>query len=255
MDKVTDDPAPGAPTPPADPATPAPELDNLGYDKPAEPATPPADPSPGTPPATPTPEPPKDPAPLTGYEKPPEPAAKPKEGDPAPADPATPPKEGELKVEDKGNLSEAEVAKVLKFAKTHNLPQSVVDADIAERKAEQEQYEKDRLKSQADVKEAAKARETQWYEELKIDPTIGGEHFATNVKKVDKFIEDNYPEINKRLTEGGTMLPPYVMRDFFKHAVRLHETESLVQGDPEGEKAKEELKKGDKTAHLDFYDS
>ena len=264
MDQATDNPPAGAPAPepapaPAPEPTPAPaaeeQFDSHGYPivKPPVVEEPPADdpsntfPKPGD-------KPPEDPPAAdptaSGYDKPPAPAPK---ADVVPPKVDEPPKEGDLTVADKGELSDGEVTEVLAFANKHKLPQSVVDDMIADRKSEIEAWKNNNAKKKQDAQNAATVRQNEWYDELKADPDFGGDNFSINVKKVDKLVADFMPNIKKELTKGGGMLPPYIMRDFFKLANHLHKTGTLVEGDPAAEKAKEELKKGDKTAHLDFY--
>lgn len=267
MDQATDNPPPGAPAtppvvPPVEPPPTAPpvvppveeKFDSHGYPiaNPPPEVPPKEDPSPTFPkPGEKPPEdpPPAEPSPAVGYDKPPE--AAPKVEDPA--KPPEPAKEGDLKVEDKGELTDEEVTGVLAFANKHKLAQSVVDAMISERKAEVETWKANNVKLEQNAQNAAKVKQNKWYDELKADPDFGGENFKVNVKKVDKLVADFMPNIKKELTKGGGMLPPYIMRDFFKLANHLHKTETLVEGDPAAEKAKEELKKSEKTAHLDFY--
>lgn len=256
MDQATDNPPAGAQTdpppttppvetPPATPPVAEEQFDAHGYPivKPPVVEEPPVveTPAEDVPPVEP---------PVTGYDKAPEPAAK---EDPPAVPPVEPPKEGDLTVADKGELSDGEVTEVLAFANKHKLAQSVVDDMIAERKSEVEAWKVSTAKSKQDAQNAAKVRQNSWYDELKADPDFGGENFGINVKKVDKLVADFMPNIKKELTKGGGMLPPYIMRDFFKLANHLNKTETLVKGDPAAEKTKEEQKKGEKNAHLDFY--
>lgn len=272
MDQATDVPPPGAQvTPPPSIVAPPPATPPI--DPPAVPVVPPATPpvveekfdAHGYPIVAPPPEvvpvvetppvvdpPPAEVPPAVGYATPPAtPPVDPPKVDPPPK--VEPAKEGDLKVADKGDLEDAEVSEVLAFANKHKLPQSVVDDMISDRKKEVEVWKAGKVTAKENAEKALKERKSGWYEELKADKDFGGEHFLTNVKKVDKLVADFMPNIQKELTKGGGMLPPYIMRDFFKLANHLHKTGKLVEGDPAAEKTKEELKKSEKNAHLDFY--
>lgn len=98
---------------------------------------------------------------------------------------------------------------VTKFAKENGLSDVQVEA-----------YVKLETTNQANlVTEQAAAVQKQrddWTTELKADPEFGGENFAKNVDRVNKVMDKYMQGTKKVLTERGTMLPPYIMRDFLK---------------------------------------
>lgn len=213
------------PTPPTEK-----EVDDFGYEiekKAADPATPPKKEDPATPP--------KDVDAVTGYDKPPAPEEK---VDPPATPPATPdPKEKdkgaeEFEVKEPGDLLPVEVQELKDFVKKHKVSKEVAEALVESKKQEVKKL-KELVNQRTDAakKEIEKTRRD-WHNELKNDPTFGGEKFAHNVKLADKVINEYMPNVKKMLTERKTMLPPYVMRDLVTLADHLYETEKLVHGDP-----------------------
>jgi len=86
--------------------------------------------------------------------------------------------------------------------------------------------------AEAKQKEAVKAQRSEWKKELTTDPEFGGENFDKNVDRVEKVLENYMPNMKKVLTERGSMLPPYVMRDLLALSKILNPTTTLVSGDP-----------------------
>lgn len=185
----------------------------------------------------------KDPA--TGYGK---------EAPKAPKEEAAPPPESpkielgyELEVKD---VDPAVLTKVQEFAKANALPKEAAQALLNLRKTEfdaakqaQADQEKAYLKQVQDTRSA-------WDKELRTDATFGGEKFAHNVMQAEKVLGDFMPNTKKILTERGSMLPPYVMRDLAKLAEKLYSPENIVQGErPAGDEVV--VSKVDE--HLDFY--
>jgi hypothetical protein len=85
------------------------------------------------------------------------------------------------------------------------------------------------------TKQAEQAKQNQrkaWKEELKNDPDFGGDNFVKNVDRVEKVLEKHMPNTKKILTDKGSMLPPYIMRDLLGLAKALNPTTNLVQGEP-----------------------
>jgi len=241
-------------TPPGGGAGDPPPKESFGYDEPPAGDPPPKEEPPaGDPP--PKEEPPKDPPNLSGYGDNPPPKDEPPAGDPPPKDepPAgDPPKEGDLKVDDKGELLDKEVTDILTFAKKHKLSQDVVNEMVDAKKtqiSDDKAYDK---KAKEDQVKAVKDMHSKWYTELKNDPDFGGENFRHNSKKVDKLVNEFMPNIKKQLTERGGLLPPYIMRDFYKLATHLYKTEKLVDGEPLKDAKDNENHKPD---HIAFYDS
>ncbi len=109
---------------------------------------------------------------------------------------------------------------------------NIAIAKVAEEKA-QKDYE-DESKRQI-----AEQRKT-WRDELKADKTFGGEKYPHNVKVVSKFVAEFLPNINKKLTETGSVMPPWVMKDYLAVAEKMYGTDTLQQGDPATPKGNEE---------------
>lgn len=125
-----------------------------------------------------------------------------------------------------------EVMKLKDFAKKHSLSKEAAQEYLDIRKQEHESFEKQKVESQKSFeKEKLKIR-SDWHNELKNDPTFGGEKFSYNILRSEKVLQDFMPGTKKMLTERGSMLPPYVMRDLAKLADHLYSTEKLTQGDP-----------------------
>lgn len=248
-----DIPAPpsNTPPPPADVDT-DPSLDEFGYKKDAPSEIPPP---PGV--AKVDDKPIEEGKKVTGYGKkvegeiPPPPAApsevpppKKEETPPPPAEPTkkegeeTPPVEDAEKT--KAELSEVikdlpdvlSKDKVLKFALDNKLTKDQLTAYKA--------LVADDLAASAKAQEeAVKAQRTAWESELKKDPTFGGEHFDLNVDRAEKVLENYMPGMKKALTERGSVLPPYIMKDLADLYKVLNPTAPLVLGET-GEADKKE---------------
>lgn len=239
----------GAGAPASNPSdAPAPATDDLGYDIVPDPAVSsaiagdPAKPAASAAPAA------TDKKPIAGYDPdaPVDPATG-KQADP-PADPAKPaatPAADDLGFELDEKDARPEDSKFVKeFAKKHKVSKEVAQALLDTKKAEAAEQAK---RVQELEVERQKVRKM-WHKELKEDKDFGGEHFAHNVKQAEKVIEDFLPNVKKKLTESGSMLPPYIMRDLAAMAKTLYGSKSLVQGEAP---APDENSKDD---HLAFYD-
>jgi hypothetical protein len=79
----------------------------------------------------------------------------------------------------------------------------------------------------------------QWMEELKTDKSFGGEFFDKNVDRVEKLLDKHMPNMKKVLTDRGTMLPPYIMKDLLGVSKLLNPTTILVNGESSNEKEPE----------------
>ena len=227
LDVKTDLPPPGEP-----------KVDDFGYG-----ITPPKEETLPPPPIKP-PEPPKledvkDPA--TGYGKEP----------PKPPE-IIPPKiklpeinlEYELEVKD---LDPKIVQSVKDFAKKNMLTKDMAQAFVELKRSEVESFKQQQIQQQ----ELIAKTKSDWDKELRDHPTFGGDNFAKSVMKVEKVLLDHMPETKKFLTEKGSMLPPYVMRDFAKLADHLFGTENLKTGDPHAGDPEDKDKKENNP--LDFY--
>lgn len=197
------------------------------------------------------PEPPEAPAaddkvdPVTGYDK--EPAVV--------VEPPAPPKE-EPKVEldfeiDAKTIPDVEIAKIKQFAKSQGLNQKQTQEYLNIRKSEIAEVERQIVEAKKNQDKAIAAQKTKWFNELKADPTFGGEKFKHNVQQSEKVFDQFLPETKKALTASGQMLPPYLMRDLAKLGDRLFSTDKLVQGSPPAPPEKTEDKEVDP---LDWYE-
>lgn len=170
------------------------------------------------------------PNPTTGY------GSEPPKVDPVAV--AAKPLESPTKVDDLGfelkddGIPKSDAQAVREFAKKHSLTKEVAQELLDQKKAQFTQAEADRAAFEQEQIRARDLKRSEWYNELKNDPTFGGEKFAFHVKQAEKVIEEFMPGTKKTLTERGSMLPPYIMRDLAKLAAQLYTTDSLMQGQP-----------------------
>ena len=112
-----------------------------------------------------------------------------------------------------------------KFAVEQKITKEQLEAYVALRKSQDataiQEYEN-----------TVKETRTTWHTELKNDADFGGENFDKNVDRVEKVLEKYLPNTKKILTERGSMLPPYIMRDLLSLSQTLNPTTDLVTGDP-----------------------
>lgn len=153
-------------------------------------------------------------------------------------------KEGEPDLGDTSNFLPEEI-ELIKAEKPE------VQAALAEYKRK----ELAKMKEMADARQAENAKKVKeqragWVKELKEDPDFGGESFGSNVKKVDRVLNDFLPNVKKKLTESKGMLPPYIMRDLAKLSKNLYGTEGFVKG--EEQQSKKEVKSEDQEID-EFY--
>lgn len=194
-----------APTPTPAPVA-EPEVDNLGYEvKPGEQLPTPAE----------------EPKPGEGDE-PPAPAEEPKpgEGD-EPSAEKTPEQLTQEFSEVLKEVNDYDKELIAKFAVENKLNVDQVKAYAELQKAEDSKLEEERGKIRSG-----------WVNDLKTDVEFGGENFAVNVDKVERLLEKHLPETKKILTERGTMLPPYIMKDLLGVYKTLNPTNEMVKGDP-----------------------
>ena len=116
-------------------------------------------------------------------------------------------------------------AKIKKFAADHKLTPAQVKAYGDLTKAEQ-------AEARTNAENAKKAQRSAWHSELKTDPEFGGQHFDVNVKKVNEVLNNFLPDTKKVLTDKGSMLPPYIMKDFLRLHKVLNPVSKFEQGDP-----------------------
>lgn len=159
-----------------------------------------------------------DPLPGYGDVKPPEK----KEEPPAPKE--------EVKLDYELNLEsipKEESDKLKSFAKKHSLSKEVAQ-ELADQKKQEVQAIADARKEMIAERDRTRA---EWVKELKDDPKFGGEKYGHNVQQVGKLLQEHLPLTKKVLTERGTVLPPYVVRDLKGIADLLYSTKTMVQGD------------------------
>lgn len=121
---------------------------------------------------------------------------------------------------------------VAKFAEENGLNDKQVEAYVKLAKSDNDSLVAERENA---VKEQRKA----WKSELEGDADFGGENFVKNVDRVEKVLDKYMPDTKKVLTERGTMLPPYIMRDFLKLDKILNPTTKLTTGEPPAVKKEE----------------
>lgn len=149
----------------------------------------------------------------------------------APAAPATEPIKLEYEL-DGTDLDKTEFEKVQKFALENKLPKEAAQAFVNQRKAEIAEYRSELVKIQNEQKQKIAEQKASWHSELVADPKFGGENFLHNLSRVDKVLTTLMPDTKKVLTERGSMLPPYVMRDLLTVYNSLYSTDELVGGNP-----------------------
>ena len=120
-----------------------------------------------------------------------------------------------------------------KFAEDNKLTKDQVKAYVELTKQE----DAANLKSAEDAK--VKQR-SDWGKELREDSTFGGDDFNKNVERVEKVLENYLPNMKKALTDRGSMLPPYIMRDLLSLSKTLNPTTTLVSGTASTPAPKEE---------------
>lgn len=165
---------------------------------------------------------------ITGYEE--EDPKKPEEDPKKPEE--DPKKPEEVVLENTEGLLPEEIASLQEFVKKHGVNKELAQALVEQKKQGIKAYEEYVAKEKQEREAQTRALKESWKTELKTDPDFGGEKFRHNLKQVDRIIDEFLPNLKKTLTEGGGMLPPYVMRDLAKFADHLYSTEKLVQGDP-----------------------
>lgn len=201
------------------------EVEDYGYGT----ETPPKPATEVTPPVVETPPAPVK-KPLTGYgETPPEEKVETPAPVEKPVDPAT------LTEEEKTKKEFSELVKALpeaidkdkltKFALDNKFTKEQLEAYTKLVKEDLDETEKSQ-------KENIKVQRNQWKTELMNDPEFGGENFDKNVDRVEKVLQNFMPNTKKVLTERGSVLPPYIMRDYLALSKILNPVAPLVTGDP-----------------------
>ena len=227
--KTTTDPGSGYSDPnkveadKVDPTPAGPEFDNNGYEITPDPEKKPeVDPEPAK-------DPEKKEDPSTGYSKDqvdPEPAKDPEKK--PEVDPEADPKKDEDKLKEEINTALGDYADkelISEFAIKNNMTKEQVEAYVTLMKAEDSKF--------AEEKETQRvAQRSSWKKELMDDNSFGGDNFDINVDRVEKVLTNFMPNTKKVLTERGSMLPPYIMRDLLSVSKALNPNTKLVNGDP-----------------------
>jgi hypothetical protein len=138
-------------------------------------------------------------------------------------------KELDIDVKD---LPEDDAKSVKEFAKKHGITKEVAQAMADMKKAEHKELNDALENRRIEIEQKKKQMAVDWHNELKNDPTFGGEKFAYNIKQAEKVIDQFMPNLKSRLLQDKQMLPPYVMKDLAKLAKHLYSTEKLTQGEP-----------------------
>jgi hypothetical protein len=149
-------------------------------------------------------------------------------------EPVVVPPAEELKLDFELDLKDVpeDSAKALKeFAKSHKLSKEAAQALVDQKKSELSNLKSAQLKAIEDEKKAVAKVKSDWDKELRNDPLFGGNNFVKNVAKVEKALNDFFPETKKVLTERKSVLPPSVMRDISKLADKLYSSDRLVTSD------------------------
>ena len=157
----------------------------------------------------------------------------------------------ELEVKD--GLDPKEVAKVKEFAKANTLTKEAAQALMNLKSEEFKAGVVTQNEAKTKYETWRKNEIAGWDKELRADPTFGGDRFVHNLMRAEKVLDQFLPTTKKALTERGSTLPPYVMRDLAKLADHLYSTENLTLGDPEKADTVIEIKNSNE--HLDFYNS
>lgn len=212
-----DTPAAPANTATTTEAKPEPTVDDFGYDIPPKEEVKPE------PVEEVKPEPKEEVKPATGYDKELEPEVKP-EPEAAPVDDK---KSADLVQADADAILVDMVDKesISKFAMDNKFTKEQLQAYVNMKRSEDSALVEEH-------NERIKTTRNGWMTELKADPEFGGENFVKNVDSVEKVLEKFMPNTKKILTERGSMLPPYTMRDLLGLSKVLNPTTPLVNGDP-----------------------
>ena len=132
-----------------------------------------------------------------------------------------------------GKLPEEESTSISKFAKDNKLTADQVNAYAKLRESEINEASENEIASIRKYRQESVAY-------LKADKEFGGDNYQSNINKVEKILESHFPLMKKKLTERGSMMPPYLMKEMLGVYNLLHSTTKLVGGDPGQVQEKEE---------------
>lgn len=128
-------------------------------------------------------------------------------------------------------LEPAEIAKIVELAKAHKLGPEAAQVLADFRKNQITEGLKAFEEHKTQLENAKQQTIAKWHKELSDDPTFGGKNFGQNLKQVEKVLDQYFPATKKILTERGSVLPPYVMRDLAMIGDTLLATGKLATGE------------------------
>lgn len=170
--------------------------------------------------------------PATGYVAPPAgdgTGYKPPEGEQRPTEKDAPvPTENE-KLFDEAGMTKEQIDAVKNFAAANKLTKEALNEYVTLSKAAKNNVEVFKAEQMKAAQAAQAKQRSEWYNSLKTDKDFGGEHFETNLKRVDTVLEKFFPNTKNMLTKAKGMLPPDVMKDMQSiHKLLLGQEGSLV---------------------------
>lgn len=170
--------------------------------------------------------------PASGYTAPPAgdgTGYKPPEGEQRPTEKEAPiPGENE-KLFDESGMTKEQIEAVKNFAAANKLTKEAVNEYVTLSKAAKGNFETFKAEQMKAAQAAQAKQRSEWYNSLKTDKDFGGEHFETNLKRVDTVLEKFFPNTKNMLTKAKGMLPPDVMKDMHSiHKLLLGQQGSLV---------------------------
>ena len=125
-------------------------------------------------------------------------------------------------------LSDEESDDYYKFLKTKKLSRDQRDALLELKKSDvkrqQDHFKALQIKAQKEVRSKTK----QWGSELRNDADFGGsdDNFNKSLKDVNKIMSEMFPNTVKNFETTKQALPPHLMKDLRKLAVKLYNNET-----------------------------
>lgn len=226
----------GAPNP-TTPPSPAPTQTGGGIDDPQKTidalyGTKPTEPTKVEPPPQGVPTKTSETDPASGYTAPPAgdgTGYKPPEGDPRPTEKDAPIPQQDQSTFDESGMTKEQIDAVKNFAAANKLTKEAVNEYVTLSKAAKGNFESFKAEQMKAAQAAQAKQRSEWYNSLKTDKDFGGEHFETNLKRVDTVLEKFFPNTKNMLTKAKGMLPPDVMKDMHSiHKLLLGQQGSLV---------------------------
>lgn len=170
--------------------------------------------------------------PATGYVAPPAgdgTGYKPPEGEQRPTEKDAAVPLEDAKTFDESGMTKEQIEAVKNFAAANKLSKEALNEYVTLSKAAKANFETFKAEQMKAAQAAQAKQRTEWYNSLKTDKDFGGEHFETNLKRVDTVLEKFFPNTKNMLTKAKGMLPPDVMKDMHAiHKLLLGQEGSLV---------------------------